>query len=80
MERKIIVAHGLGDGNRLAEKLYQTWWKNRHGQPLEFYQIPWEDKEKFPDKLDRLLRRVDDATKQGNRISLIGIAPAAQLY
>lgn len=66
----IIIVPGLGDATDILKLLTKHWKK--HGIHLIFYAIGWRDGEEFQPKLDRLIELIDELTKKGDRVSLIG--------
>ncbi len=66
----VIIIPGLGDKTGILKILTNHWKK--HGLHLIFHAVGWQDGEDFTPKLNRLLDLVDQLTKNGGRVSIVG--------
>jgi hypothetical protein len=70
-EHYVLIAPGLNgrvDGIDIVTKS----WPNRFGLRPESIPIPWKDDSHFYPHLTRITERIDELTKQGHKVSLIG--------
>lgn len=71
---EILIVPGLSDGKPLAEWTTRNWNK-KYGLTPHIYTMPWKDSERhFQPKLEKLLLEIDSLTREGKRVSLIGIS------
>lgn len=76
MRHHVIYVPGLGDSRTYGQdKAIKNWQK--YGLTAHFFPMGWADKEKFGPKLERLLGKIDELTKQGHRVSLVGVSAGA---
>lgn len=76
IEHYLIVIAGLGDENKFLR--WEVKGLEGDGLTTHLYQAPWENKEPFEPKLERLLRRIDELSDKGN-VSLVGISAGGSL-
>ena len=72
----VIYVPGLGDtklgGRRPAVSIWHLW-----GVDAEILQMRWSDDESWESKLGRLVTRIDELTKEGKMIGLVGASAGA---
>ena len=59
----------------MQERAVKTW--NRHGVDSELFNLRWDDDEPWQPKFERLLARIDELTKDGQKIGLVGASAGA---
>jgi dienelactone hydrolase len=72
----VIYIPGLGDkkvtGQQRAVRLWRLW-----GVEPELFQVNWGDKKPWQPKFERLLARIDELSKQGKPVGLVGVSAGA---
>jgi pimeloyl-ACP methyl ester carboxylesterase len=72
----IIYITGLGDhkaeGQRRAVASWRLW-----GVEAELFQVKWGDKEPWPPKFQRLLKRIDTLVGQDKQVGLVAVSAGA---
>lgn len=73
MDKKhyVLIAPGL-DGRVGGINFVTKSWPNRFGLFPETIPIPWKDGSHFQPHLTRILKRIDELSKQGHTVSLVG--------
>ncbi len=72
----VIYVPGLGDNKaRGQDNAVKNW--SKHGLVGHYMPIGWADGEAFDAKLDRLIKKVDELSKQGHMVSLVGASAGA---
>lgn len=74
----VIYVTGLNDANPTFQKNVIRLWRIYGVQPVLF-QTGWADQISFSEKLERLIQLIDDNTKRGNAVSLIGASAGASM-
>jgi hypothetical protein len=74
----VIYIPGLGDRDNkvgLQRKLISSWqlW----GVEPELFQMRWDDTEPWQPKFKRLIARIDELSKEGKQIALVGASAGA---
>lgn len=77
MEHFIVFVPGLGD-NAAALSFVTKGWASKGLRPV-ICTMEWCNSEEFNDKLERLLRKIDDLSCNGNRVSLVGCSAGASI-
>lgn len=72
-KHKVIIVSGLGD-NIGKIRFATNHWKKFGLEPIA-YSVGWHDGEKeFKPKLKRLIKLINDLSRKGNTISLVGLS------
>lgn len=74
-KHRVIIIPGLGDDVNKMSWVIPLW--RRHGLEPMIHSIGWHDGKKFRPKLQILVERIDQFSKDGERISLIGCSAGA---
>ena len=75
LNHTVILVSGLSDFGEL--KLIKNIWK-RNGIDIIFFESKWKSDENYQTKLDRLLKLIDEKSKN-NKVSLIGTSAGGSL-
>lgn len=76
MPHHIIYIPGLGDHGTRVQRLAPKYWQ-AFGVKGHCYLMHWNDKEGFAPKLDGLLAFIDQLSKDGDPVSLVGASAGA---
>lgn len=76
MKHHVIYVPGLGDHRARAQHLVAGYWR-LYGVVGHIHTMNWCGKEAFPPKLDRLLKQIDELTRNGDKVSLVGTSAGA---
>lgn len=73
-KHSIILVPGLDDGpDTWLMRLILRLWRS-DGIKVDLCRVQWKDGLSYPSKLEKLLRLIDDLTKTGYTVSLVGIS------
>lgn len=73
---KVLYLPGIGDHRPwFQDKLIKLW--QFFGLKAEFLTVGWADDEPFKIKLERIVEKVDELAKNGDKIALVGISAGA---
>jgi len=73
-KHSIILVPGLDDGpDTWLMRLILRLWRS-DGIKVDLCRVQWKDGVSYPSKLEKLLRLIDDLTKTGYTVSLVGIS------
>jgi len=78
MKHHVIYVPGLGDHKPRGQQLVPKYWR-LFGVYGHYFAMRWNSKEPFAPKLARLLALVDDLSKNGDRVSLVGTSAGASV-
>lgn len=76
MAHHVIYIPGLGDDRSYGQDIILRLWRIR-GLTLHYFPLGWADKENFAPKLTRLIKKVDELSSAGHKVSLIGVSAGA---
>ena len=72
----VIYIPGIGDDAKMLQGTLIKKWRLYGIDPV-IHEMPWMDTAPFDSKLQRLLKRIDDLTSQGQTVSLVGASAGA---
>ena len=72
----LIYIPGLGDSDPNGHRKAVGWWA-KYGVEAELFRMNWADKESWAQKFARLLARIDELTKEGKAVGLVGASAGA---
>lgn len=76
MSHQVIYVPGLGDSRSYGQdEAIKNWQK--YGLQAHYFPLGWADKEKFEPKLKRLIAKIDELSKAGYKVSLVGVSAGA---
>jgi predicted peptidase len=72
----VIYLPGIGDHRPwLQDKIIKLW--RLFGIRAEFQAVGWASDEAFEDKLQKIIKRIDDLSADGQRLALVGVSAGA---
>lgn len=74
-KHRVIIIPGLGD-DVMKMSLTTNHWR-QHGLDPVIHAIGWSDGKEFRQKLQALVKMIDQYAKNGNRVSLVGCSAGA---
>lgn len=76
MKHHVIYLPGLGDSKTHGQDDAIKRWE-KYGLETHFFPLGWADKESFEPKFKRLLSKIDELLKTGDKVSLVGVSAGA---
>lgn len=76
MAHQVIYVPGLGDHRPFGQATIIKCWR-LFGLRAHYFPLSWADGEEFAPKLQRLLDKIDTLSRNGQKVSLVGVSAGA---